>query len=208
MSSEKRRRLIEETGRAVRRNQNAVDLFDEAAAEVLGINRTDFRCLDVIDQHGTATAGELANELSITTGAVTALLDRLEHRGLVRRIRDDVDRRRVLVEITPKAKRLSETVYGPLAEHGQAMLAKLTDEQLEFLRDVLVQGTEYLVEYRERLRALQPKGIAGIKQRAKREKEEIKAMAKGLKADIKDAAKQQRDEILQETARRVTRPRS
>ena len=86
--------LQDETRRfvdAVRASQAATDLFDETMCHFLGINRTDGRCLDVIDRHTKVSAGQLANESGLTTGAVTAVIDRLETAGYVRRIRDIVE---------------------------------------------------------------------------------------------------------------------
>ncbi|MEV0151925.1 MULTISPECIES: hypothetical protein [unclassified Nonomuraea] len=57
--------------------QAAVDSFDEAAADVLGVNRTDLRCLDILAQ-GPVTPSVLEPALGLTTGSVTAMLDRLE----------------------------------------------------------------------------------------------------------------------------------
>ena len=73
--------------------------FDDATAERLGINRTDLDCTDIIERHGGITAGELAAEAGLTTGAVTAVIDRLERAGYARRVRDDEDRRRIKVEV-------------------------------------------------------------------------------------------------------------
>ena len=76
-----RERLLRELGDAVRANQRATDLVDEAAAELMGINRTDAKFLDLLDQHGQMSAGDLARECRLTTGAVTAAIDRLERAG-------------------------------------------------------------------------------------------------------------------------------
>src|SRR5690242_15465290 len=95
-SSDNRTGLLEQQFfEAVRANQSATDMFDEAVAQFLGINRTDGRCLDVIDRRGRVSAGQLANESGLTTGAVTVVIDRLERAGYVRRIRDELDRRKV-----------------------------------------------------------------------------------------------------------------
>jgi DNA-binding MarR family transcriptional regulator len=77
---------------AMRAAQTASDLMDEAFCEFLGINRTDGRCLDVIDRLGSVTAGQLAAEIGLTTGAVTAVVDRLEAAALVVRRNDPHDR--------------------------------------------------------------------------------------------------------------------
>ena len=137
---------------AVRAHQNAVDLVDEAACERLGINRTDARCLDIIDQRGQITAGQLAQEAHLTTGAVTALLDRMAKRGYVKRVRDKEDRRRVLVRLTPKAQRAAGEVYGPIAEEGNVLLEELSEQELEVMRDFLTRGRDLLVEHASRVR--------------------------------------------------------
>src|ERR687896_2017517 len=85
-------------GSAVRAYQTAVDSFDQAVADHVGINRTDARCVDLIDQAGGMTAGELARAAGLTTGAVTAVVDRLEAAGLARPVADPADRRRVRIE--------------------------------------------------------------------------------------------------------------
>ena len=51
-------------------------------------------------QNGSLSAGELATRVSLSQGTVTDILKRLEQRGLIIRIRDIKDRRRVMVEVT------------------------------------------------------------------------------------------------------------
>src|SRR5215213_7567897 len=86
--SEERGALIGELIQANRAYQSAVEKMDEAFCRLLGVNRTDGRCLDVIDQRPGLTAGELAAAVGLSRGAVTTVLDRLENRGLVTRNRD------------------------------------------------------------------------------------------------------------------------
>src|SRR5262245_47680327 len=112
MSKDSRAKLVWEFIAAVRASQNATDMLDEAVADALGIHRTDARCLDIIDQNGRITAGRLAELARLSPGATTTAIDRLEAKGLARRVRDTEDRRRVLVEVTPELHRLAEEVYG------------------------------------------------------------------------------------------------
>src|SRR5918992_5162163 len=103
MSRDLRREELQTAfGDAVRAYQTGVDNFDQAVADHLGINRTDGRCIDLIDQAGGMTAGELAKAAGLTTGAVTAVVDRLEAAGVARRVADPEDRRRVRIEATAK----------------------------------------------------------------------------------------------------------
>jgi DNA-binding MarR family transcriptional regulator len=127
---------------AVRANQLAVDRMDEAVGRVLGINRTDGRCMDVIQRAGQISAGRLAEEASLTTGSVTAVLDRLAAKDYVRRVPDPNDRRRVLVELTELAEERTWALYGPLAERGHPHLERLTGPELELLIGFLRLGIE------------------------------------------------------------------
>lgn len=143
--------LVRQASSEIRRYQTAVDRFDEAATRLLGINRTDARCLDVLDQRGPLSAGELARECGLTTGAMTTLLDRMEDLGYLRRAAHPTDRRRVMVELTAKARRRAEQIYGPVGAEGRELLACLSDRQLELIRDVMVTARELLERHTERV---------------------------------------------------------
>src|ERR671930_226869 len=101
MSRESKKELIWQVIHLARAHQAANDAFDEVAFEKLGINRTNGRCLDIIENQGPMTAGRLAQLSGLTTAAVTAVLDRLERAGYARRRRDESHRRQVNLELTP-----------------------------------------------------------------------------------------------------------
>jgi DNA-binding MarR family transcriptional regulator len=144
--------LLEEFTSEVRRYQNAQDEFDDAAAERLGINRTDLRCLDLIDLAGRMTAGQLASESGLSTGAVTTLVDRLERAGYVRRVRDDVDRRRVLVELTDAARTRAGEIWAPIGQESAERMAAYSDAEVEFLLDFLKGSREFLARHLARIK--------------------------------------------------------
>jgi DNA-binding MarR family transcriptional regulator len=131
--------LIEE----VRRSQLATDRFDSAVAEALGLNRTDMRCLDVLQRAGPVTAGQLAEAAGLTTGAMTVALDRLERTGYARRVRDVSDRRRVLVEPTPQLLRDATQFYSGHVAMSERLYQRYTLEQLELLLEFVREGREF-----------------------------------------------------------------
>src|SRR5215203_7135878 len=106
--------LIEELIREFRVSGNQDSAFDGLAAERLGVNRTDLHCLNIIENSGGLTAGQLAAEAGLTTGAVTGVIDRLERAGYARRTQDRADRRRVKVEVTPAFYRRAERIWAPM----------------------------------------------------------------------------------------------
>jgi DNA-binding MarR family transcriptional regulator len=133
--------LIERLVFEVRGAQTAVAAMDEAAFAALGVNKTDGRCLDIIDREGPLTAGRLAERAGLTTAAITAVLDRLEEAGYARRVRDAGDRRRVLVEVTPLLRERAAMLWGPQTAWRDE-LSGYTNEQLELLRDFHRRGRE------------------------------------------------------------------
>jgi DNA-binding MarR family transcriptional regulator len=142
MSSRKRQlglELLDE----VRRSQNATDRYDQAVADALGLNRTDMRCLDILDREGPLAAGQLAAATGLTTAAITTVLDRLERAGYARRTRDSGDRRRVLVELTPESARGAAAFYREHARRGEQLLDRYTADQLEMLLEFVRQGREF-----------------------------------------------------------------
>src|SRR5690349_3664866 len=140
-----RETLFYETLALLRRNQVLTQMLDEAAADYLGVNRTDGRAIDVIDQHGRITAGDLAREMRLSTGAVTTVVDRLERAGLARRVRDDEDHRRVLIETTPVVAELSAKIYGSPQEAFQ-LYASWSDEEAATLHRCPQMSKEWLGE--------------------------------------------------------------
>ncbi len=130
MSNEISQELVAALTAANRRYQQGTDALDQAASELLGINRTDARCVDIVLLRGRTTAGELAVAAGLSPGAATTAIDRLERVGYVRRVGDPDDRRRVFVEPTERIVELAEEVYGPLRDGGAVLMQGFSERQL------------------------------------------------------------------------------
>jgi DNA-binding MarR family transcriptional regulator len=78
------------------------------AAEALGLAPTDLVGMCLLQLHGPATPGWLAEMTGLSTGAVTGLVDRLERAGYVTRAQDPRDRRRVIV--SPDLERFARDI--------------------------------------------------------------------------------------------------
>jgi DNA-binding MarR family transcriptional regulator len=154
MSRETKRTLVEELISLARAHEAANDAFDEVAREKLGVNRTDLRCLNIVENQGPMNAGRLAELSGLTTAAVTAVLDRLERAGYARRVRDHGDRRQVRVEITPLLAERATPIWGPLGEEAQAVLMRMSTEELQSLMSFYRMGIELNEKHIERVRHL------------------------------------------------------
>src|SRR5215475_6910292 len=73
----------------------------QAIAQSVGLNATDTKCIDLIlrSPGGRVTAGWLSEATGLTTGAITHIVDRLEKRRFIKRVRDAGDRRKVFIQV-------------------------------------------------------------------------------------------------------------
>ncbi len=108
-------------------------------ANAFGLHPTDMHALHVLDQSGTTTAGELSKELNLTSGATTAVIDRLVAVGFARRDADKIDRRRVYVRLNPEEIATLKAQYQTVDKHVTQALSKYSAEELEVLVDFLHQ---------------------------------------------------------------------
>ena len=146
----RRQSLITEAGNAMQAYQRSTQAFDDAVGRAMGLNPTDLRCLDwLVD--GPKAAGELSAGTGLSSAATTTLIDRLERKGFVQRVRDRDDRRRVLVAMTPEGRERVNSFYGPLVAEGNVLFADITDEEIERMRDWLVAARELTDRHRGRL---------------------------------------------------------
>ncbi|MGA7811218.1 MarR family winged helix-turn-helix transcriptional regulator [Bradyrhizobium sp.] len=124
-------------------------MFAKIVADRAGISSADMDCIDFVNVEGRMTAGRLAELTGLTTGAITGVVDRLEKAGLVRRERDESDRRKVF--IVPIAERMAEMgrPYDLVRRAMQKQCEAYTDEELKFL---VRYGTE---SYQSMLKATQ-----------------------------------------------------
>ena len=137
---------------AVRANQRGTDAVDELVGQLLKVNRTDGRILDLLEQHGRMSAGRLAGASGLTSGAITVAVDRLERAGYARRVPDPADRRRVLVEPTELTRDLTIELFGPMIADSQPLGDLYTDEELRLLLDFNLRSAEIQERHAERLR--------------------------------------------------------
>lgn len=118
--------LVQELMRQFRYVSANSVMFSQIVAEKVGLNSTDNECLDFLILNGPSTAGQLSEYSGLTTGAVTAMVDRLQKAGYVRREHDQQDRRRVIV--IPN----EEKIYAEIGPHMMVMGKAMEDISIDF----------------------------------------------------------------------------
>jgi DNA-binding MarR family transcriptional regulator len=154
MSNDKRKKaLINQIGSCIPAMQNATQDVDTAAAAALGVNLTDLRCLGILLYRENVPANELALNLRLSRGAVTAVLDRLAEAGLAERRDDPNDRRGVLVAATLYAQQRVKSLWGPIRVAGEKVLSAYSEQDLRLIAKFLEQARTLQMKHAERIRA-------------------------------------------------------
>jgi DNA-binding MarR family transcriptional regulator len=123
---------MEDLTRAVRELYGAIERFDAAAANRLGIDRSGLRAVNAMER-GAISPGDLSGQLGLTTGAVTALLDRLEAAGHVQRHAVLGDARRRQVDLSHRTRRIANDAYGQLGQAIEAHMTGFSEQQLRVI---------------------------------------------------------------------------
>jgi DNA-binding MarR family transcriptional regulator len=116
--------------------------FHNCVAARLGLNPTDHRCVEILQNTEHATAGDLADRIGLTTGAVTAVIDRLEKAGFVRRAAHPTDRRSVVIQTVPERYQELSRLFVPLAQGMSNLCARYSEAELKVIMDYLTRSAE------------------------------------------------------------------
>lgn len=133
----------------------SVVLFQEAIATRLRLNATDYRCLEVIIRKGRITAKALADEVRLTTGAITGIVDHLEKNGYVERIENPVDRRSVIIKPLVTDKGLEKKLGDAMVSYRTAMsklFGRYNEDQTAVIIDFLREFVQVLKVQTSKLR--------------------------------------------------------
>jgi DNA-binding MarR family transcriptional regulator len=147
--------LMQELEHAVRKSSALGVIFGQTVANAVGISSSDLECLDFLNIEGRVSAGRLAELTGLTTGAITGLVDRMEEAGLVRRERDEEDRRKVYIAIVPEALGKIESYYEPLQKAVTKNWEGYSDAELKLLLRFMTQGYDTMLGVLDDLKAEQ-----------------------------------------------------
>jgi DNA-binding MarR family transcriptional regulator len=135
----KRRELLKRFSDLGRRMSTQTVFLHQAIAQSFGLNATDTKCVDLILSHpvGSVTAGQLSAMTGLTTGAITHILDRLERRQIIERVRDTSDRRKIFVRVIPQSLEPLLPQYEAIGKAFTDLVDQYSDEELQLICDYM-----------------------------------------------------------------------
>jgi DNA-binding MarR family transcriptional regulator len=137
---------------AVREYGIHLTLFRNAISEWAGLNVTDMECLRLLFLEGMATPSRLARQTGLTSGATTAMLDRLEKAGLIERRPNPDDRRGTLIVPAKSAASRAASWFESARNAQDKLISSYSDKELEIISDVFERFTKLWEQEREKLR--------------------------------------------------------
>ncbi len=111
--------------------------FDRVVGKPLEMRPVEFTILQLVLENPSASATQLARALAVTTPGITIWLDKLEERGLVQRVRSDIDKRKQDLRVTPKGQAQVATALERLHEADRELLAPLSEGERRMLLELL-----------------------------------------------------------------------
>jgi DNA-binding MarR family transcriptional regulator len=169
--------LVAHVGNCVRKMGAQSVVTSQIVAGRFGLHTTDLEVLDLIYLREQASAGELAAATGLTTGSVTALIDRLEKVGYVERHTDTSDRRKVIVRIRLDAIEPIKAVYAPIQVRMFKLWSTFSARELEVIADFLSRSTALAVACAEDIRrSAEPQ--SGVRRRPRSRRQDVNATSR------------------------------
>ena len=139
-----RRELLKKLWELGRKMSTQTVFLHQAIAQSVGLNATDTKCIDLIlrGPGGSVTAGWLSDTTGLTTGAITHILNRLEKRQFIERVRDTRDRRKVFIRVRPESLESLIPKYEAMGSAYISIVEQYGDKELQLICDYLEKASE------------------------------------------------------------------
>lgn len=125
--------------------------FRNAMSEWAGLNVTDMECLRLLFAKGIATPSELARHTGLTSGATTAMLDRLERAGMIERRPNPNDRRGSLIAPAQSSAEKMASWFESARQAQDELISSYSESELEIISDAFERFSKLWDQEREKL---------------------------------------------------------
>ncbi len=129
---------------SIRRLMQAGELYTKELNKIYNISSAQLNCLLTLHENGSLPQSQIAKSMMVYSSTITGIIDRLEQKGLVRRMRISTDRRVITVDLTKNGKVLAENAPPPIQHKLFDGLGKLSEKEIKNIADSLLKLTDML----------------------------------------------------------------
>ncbi|CAN7616135.1 MarR family transcriptional regulator [Peribacillus frigoritolerans] len=126
-------------------------LFQQNMAHKIGVSHTDLKSAEILNETGPITAGELSKITGLSTGSVTALINRLEKSGYVKRERDQLDGRKVMIMPIPERQEQIKSHYQSLSMATKELCSAYNEQELILINQFVEEITKIMDKENDKL---------------------------------------------------------
>jgi MarR family 2-MHQ and catechol resistance regulon transcriptional repressor len=127
--------------RSIRLLAECMQMFEKSSAarvRALGFTESQFDIIATLGNTAGMSCKELGEKTLITKGTLTGVLDRLEQKQLVQRLRGDDDRRQLLIKLTPLGEQTFASVFPQVVKSGGESFASYQEQDFLELEQALL----------------------------------------------------------------------
>lgn len=129
---------------SIRKLIQAGELYSKELNKIHSISAAQLNCLITLFENGPLPPSQIAKHMLVKSSTVTGVVDRLEQKGLVRRVRNSPDRRIVTIELTKAGNQLSENAPPPIQQKIIDGLKKISESEIDEIVFALTKLTDML----------------------------------------------------------------
>lgn len=129
---------------SIRRLMQAGELYSKELNKKYWISAAQLNCILALYENGPLSISQIARHIMVNSSTVTGIIDRLEQKDFVRRLRISEDRRVITIELTDAGKKLAENAPPPIQQKIIDGLKKLSENEIDQIAFALTQLTSML----------------------------------------------------------------
>ena len=129
---------------SIRRLMQSGELYTKELNKMYNVSSAQLNCLITLHENGPLSPSQIAKLMLVNSSTITGIIDRLEQKSLVKRMRISTDRRIITVELTKNGKVLAQNAPPPIQHKLFDGLSKLSEKEIKKIAESLLKLTDML----------------------------------------------------------------
>jgi len=129
---------------SIRRLMQAGELYSKELNKKYSVSAAQLNCILALYENGPLSISQIARHIMVNSSTVTGIVDRLEQKDIVKRLRISADRRVITIELTDTGKILAENAPPPIQQKIIDGLGKLSESEIDQIVFALAKLTSML----------------------------------------------------------------